>query len=77
MRFALVLLVFFAGCCGPNLRPTVDLLKKSLEVCREDYVKGRVTYVADDKKANKKLVEGRIKRLELAIKNAEEALKKE
>ena len=59
-----------AGCCGPDLRPTVRLLRATVLAVKVDYAEGRV-------ELHEHALDARLDRLEQAALLAETALEDE
>ena len=72
--FGAFLLAFMCACTGPDLKPTVQQLRGTLIECRKDYAAGKLR-LAKEESLNKELSAARVKRLDYAIKAADEALK--
>jgi hypothetical protein len=73
----LLVMILVSGCklFGPSLKPTVDVLRKTIKAMREDdYEKGRVIY-SSKADLNSRLLEAKIERLKQAENNAAVALK--
>ena len=63
----LLIALLLGGCCGPDLRPSVRLLRDTIKDVRRDYESGRVD-------AHEHVLEGRLLRLSEAEKLANIAL---